>query len=315
MEFIIALIPALAWGSTGIFNTKMGGSAAQQTLGTTFGALIFGLATMFFFVLPNGIAVTSHIWVVGFFSGIFWAVGMAGQLTSYKDMGVSLAYPISTAGQIVGNALLAAALLGDWHRISSWILGLIAIIMVTAGAIFTSAKSKADKKNNRERPESFIHGLIALLVSTIGFMLYFIFPNLMVRTGFISSSIHNANHGVDYMTAVVGPQAIGQVIGGFLIVIFIYKQIHTMFDKPTWKNIVTGLVWGAGNLFMFISAANPNIGQATATTLSQMGVIVGTFGGIYILGEKKTSDQMIKIIIGSILVVVGGILISNVNRF
>ncbi len=45
---LLALVPALAWGSVGLVNTKMGGSAGQQTLGMTFGALIFGLGTMFF---------------------------------------------------------------------------------------------------------------------------------------------------------------------------------------------------------------------------------------------------------------------------
>ena len=50
---LLALVPALAWGSVGLVNTKMGGSAGQQTLGMTFGALIFGLATMFFYVMPN----------------------------------------------------------------------------------------------------------------------------------------------------------------------------------------------------------------------------------------------------------------------
>ncbi len=87
-----------------------------------------------------------------------------------------------------------------------------------------------------------------------------------------------------------------------------------MFQKATWRNILTGLNWGVGNLFMFISTANPAIGQATATTLSQMGVIVGTFGGIYLLHEKKTRDQMVKIVIGSVLVVIGGVLISNLSK-
>jgi len=53
LAILLALVPALAWGSVGLVNTKMGGSAAQQTLGMTFGALIFGLGTMFLYVMPN----------------------------------------------------------------------------------------------------------------------------------------------------------------------------------------------------------------------------------------------------------------------
>jgi len=66
---------------------------------------------------------------------------------------------------------------------------------------------------------------------------------------------------------------------------------------------------------MFISAANPDIGQTIATTFSQLGIIVGTFGGIYLLGEKKSSYQMKMIAIGTILVVIGAIIIGNINSF
>ncbi|MHA5190244.1 GRP family sugar transporter [Oenococcus oeni] len=314
MGILIALIPAITWGSTGLVNTKMGGSAAQQTLGMTFGALIFGLAVMLFYVIPNHISLDYRIWIVGLFSGIFWAVGTAGQFVAYKDMGVSSAFPLSTAGQIVSNAIMAAAVLGEWTTIQMWIFGAIAITLVTTGALLTSARSKASKSTSTQRPAAYSHGLIALLLSTIGYMLYFVFPNLMFKVGFISKAVHEANNGASYMTAIIGPQAIGQVIGAFIIVIFVFHESEKMFQKATWRNILTGLNWGVGNLFMFISTAKPAIGQATATTLSQMGVIVGTFGGIYLLHEKKTRDQMVKIVIGSVLVVIGGVLISNLSK-
>ncbi|OIK97521.1 glucose transporter [Oenococcus oeni] len=314
MGILIALIPAITWGSTGLVNTKMGGSAAQQTLGMTFGALIFGLAVMLFYVIPNHISLDYRIWIVGLFSGIFWAVGTAGQFVAYKDMGVSSAFPLSTAGQIVSNAIMAAAVLGEWTTIQMWIFGAIAITLVTTGALLTSARSKASKSTSTQRPAAYSHGFIALLLSTIGYMLYFVFPNSMFKVGFISKAVHEANNGASYMTAIIGPQAIGQVIGAFIIVIFVFHESEKMFQKATWRNILTGLNWGVGNLFMFISTANPAIGQATATTLSQMGVIVGTFGGIYLLHEKKTRDQMVKIVIGSVLVVVGGVLISNLSK-
>ena len=40
MVFLLALIPALAWGSIGLVSGKLGGNAYQQTLGMTFGALV-----------------------------------------------------------------------------------------------------------------------------------------------------------------------------------------------------------------------------------------------------------------------------------
>lgn len=44
----IALVPMLAWGSIGLVSGKMGGDAHQQTLGMTFGALIFAIVTTIF---------------------------------------------------------------------------------------------------------------------------------------------------------------------------------------------------------------------------------------------------------------------------
>ncbi|EEI72676.1 sugar transport protein [Lentilactobacillus hilgardii ATCC 27305] len=291
----------------------MGGSAAQQTLGESMGALILGLLVYFFFVMPQSIQVTSHIWQVGFFSGIFWSIGTAGQFIAFKKMGVSAALPISTAGQIISNALMAAAVLGEWITVSMWLFGSISIALITIGALLTSARSHLEKQRKEKRSPTYMQGIVALIISTIGFMLYFVFPNLLVKTGYVSESVHNANHGINYMTAIVTPQACGQVIGSILIGIFIFHEGRQLFAKPAWRNLVTGLDWGIGNLFMFISAASPLIGQAMATTLSQTGVVIGTFGGIYLLHEHKTSDQMIRIIIGSILVIAGSILISNLK--
>lgn len=46
MGFLLALIPAIAWGSIGLVSGKLGGNAYQQTLGMTFGALVFGIGTL-----------------------------------------------------------------------------------------------------------------------------------------------------------------------------------------------------------------------------------------------------------------------------
>ncbi|MDR3240709.1 MAG: GRP family sugar transporter [Lactobacillaceae bacterium] len=317
-SLLIALIPALAWGAVGIVTTKMGGSAGQGTLGMTFGAMIFGIGTMLLYVLPNAgaeFAFNPRIWVVGFVSGLFWAVGTAGQFIGFKKMGVSVGNPLSTAGQIITNALMAAAVLGEWQTGKMWLFGSLAILSVVIGAVFTSLPdSRGSKIANPDH--NFGAGMIAVIISTIGYMMYFVFPNLLNKVGYIPNALHNAPHdtGLYYMTAIVGPQSIGQVLGALIIVIFFLKERKIMFEKWTWRNILTGLVWATGNVFMFISAANPQVGQAVAATLSQMGIIVGVFGGIYILGEKKSKRQLVFAVIGSILVVIGGVMMSNLGK-
>ena len=38
MSILIALVPAIMWGSIGLVSGRLGGSASQQTLGMTMGA-------------------------------------------------------------------------------------------------------------------------------------------------------------------------------------------------------------------------------------------------------------------------------------
>ena len=42
MDIFLAILPAIFWGSIVLFNVKLGGPYSQ-TLGTTFGALIFSI--------------------------------------------------------------------------------------------------------------------------------------------------------------------------------------------------------------------------------------------------------------------------------
>ena len=47
MSILIALVPALAWGSVGIVTTKAGGTAAQGIMGMTIGAILLWYTGIF----------------------------------------------------------------------------------------------------------------------------------------------------------------------------------------------------------------------------------------------------------------------------
>lgn len=49
MDLLLALLPALFWGSIVLFNVKLGGGPYSQTLGTTIGALIVSIVIYFLF--------------------------------------------------------------------------------------------------------------------------------------------------------------------------------------------------------------------------------------------------------------------------
>ncbi|BDZ31453.1 GRP family sugar transporter [Lactiplantibacillus sp. WILCCON 0030] len=281
MGILIALIPAIAWGSIGLISGHMGGSARQQTLGMTMGALVFGLILW----IVKQPSLTTAVWVTGIISGLFWSVGQGQQFTSMKAIGISRTTPMSTGMQLVANALAGVLLFNEWHGKMYWI-GSISVIVLIAGAVLTSLTDRSDP--NRRLSENWGVGIRALILSTIGYAGY----TIVVHYGNVDAQ------------AVVMPQAIGMLIGAL---------VWSFKDKPwtqraTYRNIITGLVWGVGNLFMFMAMAQ--IGQAIAYSLSQMGIVISTFGSIYLLGERKTKREMVYVIVGSILVIIGGVALS-----
>lgn len=279
MAIIIALIPALAWGSIGLVSGKLGGNAYQQTLGMTIGALVFGFGT-WVFMQPS---ITSATWLFGIISGLLWALGQGFQFRSMQQVGVSTAVPISTGMQLVANALAGALLFHEWHSGRDVTLGIIAVGILVIGAALTSRKEKSEAA----APNHMGKGIQSLLISTIGYAGYTV--------------VYTAA-GLD-AAAVVLPQAVGMLLGA-IVLSFGYEVL----TKATAKNVATGLLWGVGNLFMLM--ATKSVGLAIAFSMSQMGIVISTFGGIFLLGEEKTRKEMVYVTVGSLLVILGGVVLG-----
>ncbi|KRL84388.1 GRP family sugar transporter [Lacticaseibacillus pantheris] len=279
MAIIIALIPALAWGSIGLVSGKLGGNAYQQTLGMTIGALVFGFGT-WVFMQPS---ITSATWLFGIISGLLWALGQGFQFRSMQQVGVSTAVPISTGMQLVANALAGALLFHEWHSGRDVTLGIIAVGILVIGAALTSRKEKSEAA----APNHMGKGIQSLLISTIGYAGYTV--------------VYTAA-GLD-AAAVVLPQAVGMLLGAIVL-----SFGHEVLTKATAKNVATGLLWGVGNLFMLM--ATKSVGLAIAFSMSQMGIVISTFGGIFLLGEEKTRKEMVYVTVGSLLVILGGVVLG-----
>lgn len=289
MSILIALVPAIMWGSIGLVSGRLGGSASQQTLGMTMGAVVFSLITL---VLYHP-TLNGKIWIAGLISGLFWAVGQFNQFSSMKHIGVSKTVPISTGLQLAGNALAGVLIWHEWTSGNMIMVGTIAVIALIIGAALTSLKDKSDTTADRN-DENMPAGIRALVVSTIGYIGY----TVIVRFANVDAK------------AVIFPQAIGMLIGA-LIFVLIAKEQKEITKKPTFMNIITGLIWGTGNIFMFL--AIPSVGLAISYSLAQAGIVISTFGSIWLLGEHKTRREMQFIIIGSILIIVGETLLATLK--
>lgn len=241
MDILLAILPALFWGSIVLFNVKLGGGPYSQILGTTLGALVFSIG-VYIFIKP---VLTPMMIIVGIISGLFWALGQANQLKSIDLIGVSKTMPISTGMQLVSTTLFGVIVFHEWSTTTSVVLGVLALLCIIIGIVLTSLQSKEEK--NDEQKGNFKKGIVMLLISTLGYLVYVVIIRLF---------------GIDGWSALL-PQAIGMVLGGILLT---FK--HQPFNKYAIRNIIPGLIWAAGNMFLFIS--QPRVGVATSFSLSQM---------------------------------------------
>ncbi|EJR12562.1 RhaT/GlcU family sugar-proton symporter [Bacillus cereus] len=281
MDILLAILPALFWGSIVLFNVKLGGGPYSQILGTTLGALVFSIG-VYIFIKP---VLTPVVIIIGIISGLFWALGQANQLKSIDLIGVSKTMPISTGMQLVSTTLFGVIVFHEWSTTTSVVLGVLALLCIIIGIVLTSLQSNEEK--NDEQTGNFKKGIVMLLISTLGYLVYVVIIRLF---------------GIDGWSALL-PQAIGMVLGGILLT---FK--NQPLNKYAIRNIIPGLIWAAGNMFLFIS--QPRVGVATSFSLSQMGIVISTLGGIFILGEKKTKRQFIAIVIGIIFIIAAGIMLG-----
>ncbi len=284
MDILIALLPALFWGSVVLINVLVGGGPYNQIRGTTFGALIIGIILL---LTGNAEFGDPTIIIVGLISGAFWALGQGYQLKSISLIGVSKTMPISTGLQLVGTTLFSAVFLGEWSTGTQVTLGLLAMVLLVIGIAMTSIKGKNEAS---ESTKNFGKAMPILLISTVGYVVYVVIAQIF---------------GVDGMNALFF-QSIGMAIGGLIL-----SAKHETSIKSTVWNLIPGVIWGIGNLFMFYS--QPKVGVATSFSLSQLLVIVSTLGGIFLLGERKDKRQMIGIWAGIVLIVIAAFVLGNIK--
>ena len=284
MDLLIALLPALFWGSVVLINVYVGGGPFNQIRGTTLGALIIGIILL---LTGNTEFDKPIVIIVGLISGAFWALGQGYQLKSVNLIGVSKTMPISTGLQLVGTTLFSAIFLGEWSTGTQVILGLVAMILLVGGIALTSIKGKNEAS---ESTKNFGKAIPILLISTVGYVVYVVVAQIF---------------GVDGMNALFF-QSIGMAIGGLIL-----SAKHETTIKSTVWNLIPGVIWGIGNLFMFYS--QPKVGVATSFSFSQLLVIVSTLGGIFLLGERKDKRQMIGIWTGIILIVIAASVLGNIK--
>lgn len=189
--------------------------------------------------------------------------------------------------QLILNTIAGALFFGEWTQSRDYLLGITALILLVTGAYLTARQDGEQMPETENKMLDFPRGFRSLISSTIGYGAYTIIITWA---------------GIDPL-AIILPQSIGMLIGASF-----FALRKTKVNRAVWKNTLSGLLWGIGNVCMLITVQQ--IGLAVGFSLSQMGIIISTLGGIFLLGEKKTKKEFKYVVFGCLLVIFGGILLG-----
>lgn len=283
MNILIALIPALGWGFMPIITGKVGGSPVNQMFGIGAGATIVGLIS-FLVTQPS---VSAQAFWFSVLCGALWTIGQIGQFISFKRIGVSGTVPLSTVFQLVGNSVIGMLIFGDWAGAQAKIIGIIALAIVVVGALLTSVSDSTDGQKMQTKDALF------LLCTTVGFWIYSSFPNMPIVKS-------------ESPTGIFLPEMLGILLGSIIYALF--KDKNSFKQKEQYQNIIAGIAWGIA-AFAYIFSAKAN-GNTSAFIWTQLNVVIGTFGGIFVLHERKSHRELTFTILGIVLIVVGSVATS-----
>ena len=279
---LVGLGPLLGWGLYPTIASKIGGKPVNQILGSTLGTLIFALVLAMIkgLALPSGAALFFSV-----LSGIGWGTAQIITFHSFTLIGSSKAMPITTAFQLLGASLWGVFYLGDWPTATAKMIGFTALAVIILGAWMTVWSEHKTPENK----SALTKAVVLLAVGEIGYWLY-------------SAAPQQAK--IDGMHAFL-PQAIGMVLAAVVYAIMMTvkgNERSPFVEAVSYKQVFSGFFFAFAALTYLISAQPDMNGLATGFILSQTSVVLATLTGIWFLGQKKTSKEMVVTVCGLVLI-------------
>ena len=288
MNILIAILPALFWGFGPILATLMGGKPIHQVVGTGYGQLVIGV--ILYLLIRPAITLNDFVWL--FLGGALWSIAQLMQFTSFKQLNVSVAMPISTGLQLIEIPLAGVIFWGEWAAPADKWIGFVAIILLIIGISMTSVNDHLSTDHM-----DYKGGLTMLIVGSFGYTACSVFPR-----------IPNANGIVGLL-----PQTLGMFLGAAVMGLIFQCKHHQniMLNRSTIKNMVVGLFGGLGT-FLYLVSLKEN-GVATSFPLTQLNVVVSTLGGIFILHEHKDHKELSYTLAGLVIIIVAAVMIGHIS--
>ncbi|MDO5724501.1 MAG: GRP family sugar transporter [Flaviflexus sp.] len=287
MDIVIALSPSLFFGAMALLIGYFGGGARQQNFGVTVSA---GLTSIIAFYLIGG-SWSVRALGAGLAAGFLWTGAQFFQLRAFKAHGVSRTMPLSTGIQLFINALAGVVLFGEWNTLFALAVGVSSLLAITLGTMLSTWSEENLSGLSPARRRSGILNTIAAGT------LFGLYPPI-IRFFDVAAADGPGGMGV------------GLLIGGLVLGLSLPPSHphDRILSWGTLKIASAGLMWTCANTLLL--EGNERIGVATGFALSQLGVVISTFGGIALLGEQRTRKEMRATVQGVTLVLVGGALLA-----
>jgi len=313
----LALITAVTWGFMPIMTKKFGGKPIQWVLGSAIGIFILGVISCFVFIVGYKCTINLTCFIVMLVSGMGWTLFIFCQLALVNKWGSTNAMPITFAIKLISInvfAMIALYSYDEWNLAKIFLVSSACIIMIFAALLINKKTNPVVKPINDQKkkfdPTTLIY-FILCVVSIIGFASL---PTVMNAYWDGKNSIHTPFNNEDMNKIAASlvrfvPQSIGILFAAILMTLFFaiksktFKAAmkETYAQKYSYLNIITGLVYGIGNITLLISYAY--IASSIAFSVAQLLVPVSVIGGIFILHEKKTKQEYINLSIGTLLLI------------
>jgi len=301
---IYGIIASLAWGFY-IFLMKIATSEEYYKIPQNISFFILSLgilsvALIVFFGIESYNSVTSFVGgSIAFASGLVWGIGMAYAVKSLSDPFT----PISKLTPLYNTNTLVATIVGiiflkevPENRLIVIIGALLVVFggfLVVKQTNFSEFSKKIKLSENFQLDNWIIYGLIASLTWGI--------YALLIKLA-VSPEYYNNNPYMSFLLMSFGIL--------FVSLISIFKK-STRIQSYNIKLIlpfVSGMIWAIGMLAIIFALYNLQADIAKIVPLYNTNTIFAAFLGIILLHEGQT--QRLKIIIGAILIITGGSIVS-----
>lgn len=274
MNIAVALVPSLLFGALSLLLGAFPTDTRRQNTAVMVGAGVVSLVCS----VSLGVPWSSRATVWGAVCGLMWTGGQVFVLRAFRAWGVSRTMPLTTALQLLLNATLGVSLFGEWRAPGALALG--------AAACSWQERTGPGPTSAQRRD-----GLLATAASAV---LYGSYPSLL-RAVHVPSA------------HAVGPMGLGLLVGAVLCVLVLPRRSFLLGPRIA-PAVLAGGLWAIGNALMLRSTAA--VGVASGFTLSQLGFVLATVGGLTVLGEKRTSRERTVVAAGVVAAVVGLVLMG-----